>query len=337
MSTKPYLIIPSLFCLERIGVFLAGLIVTTFASCSPPIDTKAAASSARPLTISYAPAPGRGGVVALDLTVEVSTKNLRRPSATATTKHYRTFQKIIDGVLYQRTDFEVDLNGVKKPQSVVTNGRDTVVFDPQNEGKAERLMAGATGALTKVPVGGDLSRKIPDLGHSLQRMALQAFRVRAATDPTVTSVDWSGSTPVDASRTLVKRSLQFDGTDSVLKSEQDVVVDSSGVQTITAVDYSYASTPAGPVLSQTRTITKVDYPYTLDVSGLSLPRVDSLDQIRSITPEELEGMKAKGALVYQTNPLIGDPSDPDQTTETVETYTQIKVNQTDDNLFQSVR
>lgn len=57
---------------------------------------------------------------------------------------------------------------------------------------------------------------------------------------------------------------------------------------------------------------RVDAPQSLDVSNRTLPRVDSLDDIATISASELETMNDQGALVYQGDPLLGDPSDPEQ-------------------------
>lgn len=313
---------------------VGAILLLVVGSCSLPMESRSKGTSdaVKPVTVSYQPS-ATGGITSLELTVEKKTRNLRMPTKAPQSQQYRMYQKIIDGVVYVRIDRDILVNGETKQRSIVTDGNATYLFDPLNEGAAERILAEAGTDDPPSTSGVNLSKRIPDLAKRLQRLSLRSFQLRETQDKKTTEATWVGQTPMSADRTLVKRSLQFDIANSVLAQETTVVLGVDGVKTIESVTYRYADTPEGPVVAQKTTTTTVDYPYTLDTADRTLPRVDSLAGVSTISDPELDALRAQGALVYQTTPLIGDPADPDEVTETTETYTQITVNQTDDKLF----
>lgn len=127
--------------------------------------------------------------------------------------------------------------------------------------------------------------------------------------------------------------ITFDLEDqTLLGSETKEILEDETIIT-TNTKYLYQDTDGEIIKIGTIIETHYDIKNLIDASAYALPIIESEEDVRIITDEELEAIEEQGGLVYNVVPVIGDPSDPDYTETLVQLFEDIEINSVDDTLF----
>ncbi len=127
--------------------------------------------------------------------------------------------------------------------------------------------------------------------------------------------------------------LFFDTAAGTIAGTESVEVEADGThvtreQTFIYEDRDGVPVPVGNVLE-----VKNDEPYTIDVSDSMLTEITDPESIPEIDPAEAAALGQSADALRITDPIIGDPSDPDYTESYITVYEEVVTNSLEDSYF----
>lgn len=307
-------------------------------TCSPPAAKSPEAAQGRtPKPVSVIIQKASSGNESFQADVEVYSSSNRDLKGFKLTQKYRLSTKSLDGVVFTRIDFDPAFTGTGRARSVISNGREIVLFDPTTLEVQQRM---AIPAETQDLVSRIPARAMP--GH-IDTAALRATAKRLSLDlyedPGTHAMVLRTIPGADQSKLrITSPAILLDTSTDTIVGSQATVTDSSGNTVSMEQHYIYqpegdqlvtvgevdtvTSTPAQPA------VTTGD-PAAMDQT----PVVNSADDIPAITDSEQADMESQGYTLAETEPFIGDPNNAGSTQTIVKEFDDVQVNTLDERLF----
>lgn len=294
-------------------------------------------NTTQPTTVAYT-SSDQGGVQSIQADVRISSYKPRILGSQRTNLRYRFYKKIVQGKVYLRFDYPADssLAGGGVARTVISTDKEKVIFQTETQRVEYRFPAREDNS-PAIPMGADLTRKIPDIKSSLARLRSKNFKLSEdISTNTVTALQTTFPQSSDSfeGERLLSRKIMFDLSNSVVSGMEFVSMSPDGIKRTESITNAYAQTPDGPVEVGRTTTTKIEYPDRNDTSDRTIATITDPSEIPIITPEELLALSKKdGIQILSPEPLIGDPGDKTQIEVITETWENVQINTVSDNLF----
>jgi len=255
-------------------------------------------------------------------------------------QEYRLSMKIIDGEIFSRIDVNADSFGDSRARTFISNDKETVCLYTDTKEIEARI------PLTEHNLSNRLLPKqgLPMLGKvQLDKIVSTANRLSYDVDnktPGVLTIGlppkaFSSDAEVEGySQEIVSYKLHFDTEDKVMASTEMVVNENDGTVQTTSYYPLYKDVDGKAVEVGSVTEIESDIDENLDVSDSAAESYDSIEAIPEVTEAEIEAMEAEGNISEtDSEPWIGDPSDPDFKETYVELYNDVELNTLNDSYF----
>lgn len=283
-------------------------------------------------TVTYHKTPS-GEMESYQADVVTYTSNNRRADSGKEFGRYRLSMKNIDGQIYSRIDYGSSWFGDGKARSYLKNGKEMLrILSESNtvESRTPLEYSGSTGS--------DISQNRLPMGRiGLTGMKAEFQRLSLDMTEDVSQSQLKVFLPLSQRSTdgseVKSNVLRFDTDMDTFTGYDTVAVEADGTVVKIHNDNFYTDVEGEPVLIANVVSITYDEQFPVDNTGNEVPSIASADDVKEITPAELEALKANGAKVLEISPVIGDPTDPDHTDTTMEVYTDVKVNTVDDSYF----
>jgi len=317
----------------KISILLAALIC--LCTCNNTVQQKSNAFeqfTENPITITWK--GDKNEVESFQANVMVFSMNNRKDTAATLNQTYRIAMSSANDRIHTRIDFDLDRSIPFR--SVISDGENTIVFDPTTEEIGYRMhdpsalspLNSVFGKMTS------FSRvKLSLIREEAKRLSI-SMREENDGDSRILLLDLPPALlPKHGTDTIISSRIAFNinnetilETEVILKHEDDTIVKT----TTTPV---YEEVNGVPVKIGQITVIDSKAPGLLEGVELSEPIYNSLDDIPVLSEKEAAEMEKAGNLHTVSDMTFGDPRDLSYIETVYEVYDNIEINTTPEQLF----
>jgi hypothetical protein len=305
------------------------LFAGALASC-PRLVYDGSGEQTQPVSIYIAPGDG-GSDTSFQADVEVYRTNSRSVEGTTLLQKYRLSVKEIDGYVVRRLDFSPELAPDQRGVSVITDGITIVVFDTATLEVRSRTTLPEELAVEAQSAGQRVMPGSFDVAAVRRESARLGFALQEDTSQRLLALRYS----VERGSALgeLRTDIVVDTETETIQYQQAVFTERGGVSVTTEQQYAYEVQDGRAVIVAEVTTVAQSHPADPAAPPPGGPWVAAPEEVPVVDAREIEQLEAAGAVVRDTDPVIGDPSSQDSTDTVVKTYDGIRINTLDDSLF----
>lgn len=286
-----------------------------------------------PVTIKYSGDVG-AEIESFQANVQIHSMNNRTDTCAELRETYRLSVKTIDNSVLTRIDFPADEDMGISARSMISDGKDMIVFDTKTEVIEERIS-----------LNDDVSSDLDffKLQNCLSRINLKLIRREAnrlaldINEDSKTRALVLNLPPNLLSKNkyeeLLSSRIRFDMNSETLQEVETVHLQKDGTNITTTTNILYEEKDGVPIKIGSITVIDAENPNKMPDISEDVPVYESSDDVPEISPEELAELEKKGVVSEKTDMIFGDPGDLSYKETVVELYQDIELNEADDSLF----
>lgn len=311
------------------------LIVGLIAACRNEVNNpgKRALFDENPVTIRWNSKKG-SSIDSFQANVQIHTMNNRTDTHAKLQETYHLSIKTIGERILTRIDFPADQKYDIAARSIITDGKEVIVFDPNTEVIEKRLM-----------LNDDVDSSLQFLKPEtvLSRVNLKFIRSEASRlaldmqEDTETGLFVLNLPPALLSKNnyekLLSSRICFDMNSEILQEVENVYIQEDGTKITSKTNIVYEEKDGVPVKVGSFTEIDVQNPNKIEVVSEGTVIYDSADDVPEITAEKLAELQQNGEVIEKKDMTFGDPGDLSYKETVIELYEDIKINEADDSLF----
>ena len=286
-----------------------------------------------PVTITWNGKADKG-VESFEADVEVHTLNNRTDVHAQLRDKYRLAVKTIAGRTFIRLDFPADeLHGIAA-RSMLSNGSEMVIFDPQTEVIEQRIALDNPNDPNLDFLKGETAVSRLNLKTIRAEASRLAFDVEDNKETGLLTLNLPpnllGSNADDQ---LISSRVSFDTHTDTLHEAETIHIREDGTKITSNTIVLYEDKDGEPV--KVGSVTEITYDNPNKITGISedVPIYNSEDDIPKLSQAEHAALQEQGIVVPNEQLIFGDPGDLSYKETVVEVYQDIGINTAQDTLF----
>jgi hypothetical protein len=292
--------------------------------------------------VSFGSKSSSTGASSYQADVEVYRSNNRSVEPPALASKYRLAVKIIGGKLCSRVDLPASAFPDGKARAILSDGASLRYVDLDSMRTVARVSLKDDAVLGRIAGLGPSERTLSGYVGKADIAAVSAayrslsFDVAEENGAKGLAIGFPASALAALSRPGFRYTgakLYYDVAESSYAGADSDLALEDGTTVHVATRPVYEDHDGVQVKVGEVTTSTYDSGATIDPSGASAPRVDDPAALPQLSDADLDALKASGATVIQSNPIVGDPYDPKYTVTDVSVYQNISVDSLDDASF----
>lgn len=276
-----------------------------------------------PVTIKWSNKKN-GNIESFQANVQIHSMNNRTDTHSALRETYRLSIKTIGERIYTRLDFPADEEYGILARSVLSDGENLIIFNPQTEEIEQRMVLTDESDMHLNFIKNETSLTRINLNTVRSEAARLAFDIDEQPETGLLVLKLPPSLfSTNKYEQLISARISFDIYDETLYEVETVYLREDGTKVTSCTQTLYEEKDGTPIKIGTVTEIDAENPNKIEGIGEDIPVYESIDEIPEISAERLAELKQTDSISEKNDIIFGDPGDFSYKETVVELYQDV--------------